>query len=160
MRIVCYFHERMPMSRCSMWRFGWVTDKHEACPAGLGVVVGLENELFVPEACGRVEVFDDCGGVSARSELLRCAMRAGYGVRLRRSVMGPDLQELGTRVGPFVVHENSLLALTQRGPFQDLLLSANRVYEGDDGELYVQDPSGRWFHYIDENLLARLQDGC
>ncbi len=41
-----------------MWRFGWVTDKHEACPDGLGVVVSLENELFVPEACGRVDVFN------------------------------------------------------------------------------------------------------
>lgn len=90
-----------------MWRFGWVTDKHEACPDGLGVVVSLENELFVPEACGRVDVFNYCGGVSARSELLRRAMRAGYMVRLRRSVMGSELQELGTRVEPFVVRENS-----------------------------------------------------
>ena len=142
-----------------MWRFGWVTDKHEACPDDLGVVVGLENELFVPEACGRVEVFDHCGGVSARSELLRRAMRAGYVVRLRRSVMGSELQELGTRVERFVVRENSFLALAQRGPFQDLLESANRVYEGDDGELYVRNPSGRWFHYMDENLLAGLQEG-
>jgi hypothetical protein len=41
-----------------MWRFGWLTDEHAASPSGFSVVVNLDNELYVPEACGRVEVFD------------------------------------------------------------------------------------------------------
>jgi hypothetical protein len=57
MRVLCYFADLVPQSHCSMWRFGWLTDKHAACPPGFSVVVNLENELYVPEACGRVEVF-------------------------------------------------------------------------------------------------------
>jgi hypothetical protein len=50
-----------------------------------------------------------------------------------------------------------LLASTPEAPIHALLAGPNRVYEGDDGELYLLDPDSRWFHYMDERLLDELR---
>jgi hypothetical protein len=157
MRILCYFADLVPQSRCSMWRFGWLTDKHAACPPGLSVVVNLDNELYVPEACGRVEIFDAGTKDDAVSRLVEGGLQAGYRLRKRGSAMGSELPEPDTRVEPFVVRENSLLASHPHSWIFALLAGPNRVYEGDDGELYLQDPNGRWFHYLEERLLDELR---
>jgi len=81
----------------------------------------------------------------------------GYRQRKRRWAMGGELAEPDTRVEPFVVRENSLLASTPEAPIHTLLAGPNRVYEGDDGELYFEDPEGRWFHYLDDWLLEELR---
>ena len=140
-----------------MWRFGWLTDKHAACPSGFSVVVNLDNELYVPEACGRVEVFDAGTNDPAASHLIEGGLRAGYRLRQRGSVMGNELPEPDTRVEPFMAHENSPLASHPRHWIFELLAGSNRVYEGDDGELYLQDPNGRWFHYLDERRLDEFR---
>src|ERR1039457_5536105 len=157
MRLPCYFEHRPPQSRCSMWRLGCPTDKQLACPQGLAVVAGLDNEIYVPEACGPVEVLTDGGINPTVSDLLRQGLSAGYRLRKRKSPMGCALPEPGTRVEPFVVRENSLLAATPHAPIFDLLAGPHRVYEGDDGELYLRDSDGRWFHYLDERSLDELR---
>jgi hypothetical protein len=60
-------------------------------------------------------------------------------------------------VEPFVVRKNSVLASHADAPVHALLAGPNRVYEGDDGELYLEDPEGRWFHYMDDRLLEELR---
>ena len=65
-----------------MWRFGWLTDKHAACPSGFSVVVNLDNELYVPEACGRVEVFDAGTNDPAVSHLIE-GLSAGIRPKLQ-----------------------------------------------------------------------------
>jgi hypothetical protein len=79
-----------------MWRFGWLTDKHPACPPGLAVVVNLDNELYVPEACGRVEVLDAGPGDAAWNRLFEQGFETGYRLRKRRSAMGGELAEPDT----------------------------------------------------------------
>jgi hypothetical protein len=71
--------------------------------------------------------------------------------------MGCELAQPDTRVVPFVVGENSLLASTPEAAIHVQLAGPNRVYEGDDGELYFEDPEGRWFHYVDERVLEELR---
>jgi len=153
MRITCCFNDVTPDSRYSMRRFGCLTDKHSACPSGLAVVVGDENHLCVPEACGRVEVLLP-GPSSGAIALIQQGVKAGYALRERCSSLGLPLTNPGTRVEPFVVHEGSLLASNPEAPIFGLLKGPNRVFEGDDGELYLREAQGRWFHYIDETLLA------
>jgi hypothetical protein len=143
MRVPCYFAAPVPDSRFSMWRFGALTDRHAACPSGITVVVGLDNELYVPEACGRVEVFDPGDADPAVARLLEQAMAAGYQVRKQRSVTGDELPKPDTAVEPFVVNEGSLLAAHPESPIFRLLAGPDRVYEGDDGELYVETPLHR-----------------
>jgi hypothetical protein len=156
MRVSCYFAHRIPEGSLPMWRIGWLTDKHAACPAGLAVVVGNENDLYVPDACGRVDVFDNGSHDTALGRLVEQGSRAGYRLRLRASSMGLELPELDTPVLPFVVQENSILAQSPESPIWAWLRGPNRVYEGDDGEFYLQDPAGRWFHYLDERLVEEL----
>lgn len=57
----------------------------------------------------------------------------------------------------FVVHEGSLLAAHPEAPIFRLLAGPGRVFEGNDGELYVQTAGGRWFHYLGERILGELQ---
>jgi len=140
-----------------MWCFGWLTDKHPGCPPGAAVVVNLNNQLCVPEACGRVELLDAEPTDAAWSRLFDEGLHTGYRLRKRRWAMGGELAEPDTRVEPFVVRENSLLASTPEAPIHTLLAGPNRVYEGDDGELYFEDPEGRWFHYLDDWLLEELR---
>jgi hypothetical protein len=113
--------------------------------------------VYVPEAWGRVEIFDDGTKDDAVSRLVEGGLQAGYRLRQRASVMGSELPAPDTRVEPFVVQENSLLASHPHDWIFELLAGPNRVYEGDDGELYLQDPNGRWFHYLDERLLDELR---
>ncbi len=153
----CYFAVPVPDSRFSMWSFGTLTDRHPACPSGIAVVVGLDNELYVPEACGRVEVFDPGDGEPAVVRLLDQAIAAGYQVRKRRSVTGDELPKPDTAVEPFVVHQDSLLAAHPELPIFRLLAGPDRMYEGHDGELYVETVNGGWFHYLDERILNELQ---
>lgn len=157
MRVPCYFATPVPDSRFSLWHFGTLTDRHPACPSGIAVVVGPDNDLYVPEACGRVEVFDPGDADPAAARLLDQAIAAGYRVRKRRSVTGDELPKPDTAVEPFVVHEGSLLAAHPEAPIFRLLAGPDRVYEGDDGELYVETAGGRWFHYLDERILTELQ---
>ena len=125
--------------------FGWLTDKHPGCPPGAAVVVNLNNQLCVPEACGRVELLDAEPTDAAWSRLFDEGLHTGYRLRKRRWAMGGELAEPDTRVEPFVVRENSLLASTPEAPIHTLLAGPNRVYEGDDGELYFEDPVGAGF---------------
>lgn len=90
MRVPCYFAIPLQDSRFSMWRFGTLTDRHEACPSGIAVVVGADNELYVPEACGRVEVFDPGDADPSVSRMLEQALAAGYQVRRRREKNGQN----------------------------------------------------------------------
>ena len=156
MRTPCYFHHVIPDSRCSMWRFGSITDRHSACPPDAAVVVGLENELYVPEDCGSVEVYDS-GNAATACQLLVKAEALGYRLRFRRTPLGEPWTELETQVEPFVIRQDSLLTLTPESPIYDLLDGSGKVYEGDDGELWVQDTEGAWFHFLDERLLAVLR---
>jgi hypothetical protein len=116
-----------------MWRFGSITDRHSVCPPDAAIIVGLENEIFVPDACGSVEVFDPQTDLVAR-RVLEKATAAGYRLRLRRTSMGSACAQLETRVAPFVIRQDSLLTLTPWSPIFDLLDSPGKVYEGDDGE--------------------------
>lgn len=156
MRIPCYFHHVIPNSRCSLWRFGSITDRHPACPPEAGVLVGLENELYVPEDCGSVEVYDPGNAANAR-QLLAKAQALGYRLRFRRTPLGEPWAELETQVVPFVIRQDSLLPLTPWSPIYDLLDGPGQLFEGDDGELWVQDLQGAWFHFLDERLLGVLK---
>lgn len=91
------------------------------------------------------------------SNLLERAVAAGYHVRKRRSVSGEELPEPDTAVEPFVVHEGSLLAAHPEAPIFRLLAGPDRVYEGNDGELYIETAGGCWFHYLDDRILKELQ---
>jgi hypothetical protein len=157
MRVPCYFAQRVPDSRYSMWRFGCLTDKHAACPSGHAVVVGLDNELYVPEACGRVEIFDTGSADPALTGFLERAVATGYHIRKRQSTAGSELTEPDTHVEPFVLNPHSVLASTPDAPIFRLLAGPGLVFEADDGELYLRNPNGRWFHYLDERILRELR---
>ncbi len=120
-------------------------------------MVSLDNELYVPEACGRVEIFDTGAADPALTDFLERALATGYILRKRRSTAGSELTELDTRVEPFVVNQNSVLASTPDDPIFRLLAGPDQVFEGDDGELYLRNPNGRWFHYLDEQILRGLR---
>jgi hypothetical protein len=52
----------------------------------------------------------------ARRRLLEHGLHTGYRLRKRASPMGCELREPNTRVEPFVVGENSLLAANPEAP--------------------------------------------
>lgn len=56
-----------------------------------------------------------------------------------------------------MVNEGTLLAACPESPIFRLLAGPDRVYVGNDGELYVETAGGRWFHYLDERILNELQ---
>jgi hypothetical protein len=147
-RLACYFHCPVRDSQYSLWRFGCIADKHSACPSGHAVVLDMENELWLPEQCGRVEAIRPS---REHDSLIRNAIALGYRVRPRHTSFGEALEQPDTRVGAFTIRPESMLAQRPEDPFHAFAKRYD-LYEGDDGELYVYD-RGPWFHYMDEKLL-------
>jgi hypothetical protein len=135
MRLSCYFHCPTKDSRFSMWRFGSITDKHSACPTGYAIVVDLENCLWLPEQCGRVEAIRS---QSPEHEILISkAIALGYRTTIRHTEFGDALDQLDTEVLPFTVRPESMLGQDRSNPFHSFLRQYD-VYEGCDGEIYVR----------------------
>ena len=101
-------------------------------------------------------VLDNGSHGTALGRLLEQGSRAGYRLRLRATSMGLELPEPDTPVEPFVVNEDSILAKSPESPIWAWLRGPNRVYEGDDGEFYLQDPAGRSVSCLDERLVEEL----
>ena len=132
-----------------MWRFGSITDKHSACPTGYAIVVDLENCLWLPEQCGRVEAIRSQS--PEHEMLISKAIALGYRITIRHTEFGDALDQLDTEVIPFTVRPESMLGQDPSHPFHRFLRQYD-VYEGCDGELYVR-LDGKWFHYPEERYL-------